>query len=54
MKKSGKQQPPKEMDRHTCIQKISFDANNYPVMGELIGISIAIKEPSGDKIKVLT
>ena len=37
-----------EMDRHTCIQKISFDENNYPVMGEPIGIGKEIDSPSGE------
>ena len=37
-----------EMDRHTCIQKIGFDAEGYPVMGEPIGINVQIKSPSGE------
>ena len=37
-----------EMDRHTCIQKISFDENDYPVMGEPIGIGKEIDSPSGE------
>jgi GH43 family beta-xylosidase len=35
-----------EMDRHTCVQKIYFDENDYPVMGEPIGITTEINEPS--------
>ena len=37
-----------EMDRHTCVQKIAFDENDYPVMGEPIGINKEIKSPSGE------
>ena len=37
-----------EMIRHTCVQKISFDENNYPVMGEPVGINIEINSPSGE------
>lgn len=37
-----------EMIRHTCIQKIAFDKNDYPVMGEPIGINTEINEPSGE------
>ena len=37
-----------EMDRHTCIQKISFDENDYPVMGEPIGINKELESPSGE------
>ena len=37
-----------EMDRHTCIQKISFDENDYPVMGAPIGINKELESPSGE------
>ena len=37
-----------EMIRHTCIQKIYFDENDYPVMGEPIGVSKTIDAPSGE------
>lgn len=37
-----------EMIRHTCIQKIAFDENDYPVMGEPVGINTAIAAPSGE------
>jgi GH43 family beta-xylosidase len=37
-----------EMVRHTCVQKIDFDKNDYPVMGEPVGINRLIKEPSGE------
>lgn len=37
-----------EMDRHTCIQKISFDENDYPFMGEPIGINKELESPSGE------
>ena len=38
-----------EMDRHTCIQKISFDESGYPVMGDPVGINVEIASPSGEK-----
>lgn len=37
-----------EMDRQTCIQKISFDETGYPIMGEPIGINIKTNDPSGE------
>ena len=37
-----------EMDRHTCIQKISFDETGYPVMGAPIGINKEVEDPSGE------
>lgn len=37
-----------EMDRQTCIQKISFDEKDYPVMGLPIGINKEIVPPSGE------
>ena len=37
-----------EMDRHTCIQKISFDENDYPVMGQPVSINTSLKSPSGE------
>ena len=39
----------KEMDRHTCIQKISFDKTGYPVMGMPIGVDIWQESPSGEQ-----
>lgn len=38
----------KPMDRQTCIQKISFDIENYPVMGSPVGVNVAIAAPSGE------
>ncbi len=40
-----------EMIRHTCIQKISFDENDYPIMGEPVGIDIPLIEPAGESEK---
>ena len=37
-----------DMDRHTCIQKIAFDENDYPVMGLPIEINKMIDSPSGE------
>jgi GH43 family beta-xylosidase len=37
-----------EVDRYTCIQKISFDKNGYPILGKPIGIKEAILPPSGE------
>ena len=37
-----------EMIRHTCIQKIAFDENDYPVMGEPVGPDLELKSPSGE------
>ena len=37
-----------EMDRHTCIQKISFDETGYPVMGDPVGVDVEIEDPSGE------
>ena len=34
------------MDRHTCVQKISFDNDGYPVMGDPVGTGICIDAPS--------
>lgn len=34
------------MIRHTCIQKISFDENDYPVMGAPVGIDVELDDPS--------
>ncbi len=39
----------KEMDRHVCVQKIDFDENGYPVMGEPIGTKHDIASPSGEE-----
>ena len=39
-----------EMIRHTCVQKITFDENDYPVMGAPIGINILLAPPSGEEI----
>ena len=36
------------MDRHTCVQKISFNEKGYPVMGKPVGIKEYIKSPSGE------
>ena len=33
-----------DMDRHTCIQKIDFDKNDYPVMGAPVGINKRFKK----------
>lgn len=38
----------KDMDRHTCIQRISFDENDYPVMGAPVGVNKTIPSPSGE------
>ena len=38
-----------EMDRHTCVQKIDFDENDYPVMGLPVGIENEISSPSGEE-----
>lgn len=38
-----------EMIRHTCIQKIAFDENDYPVMGDPVGKGIDLESPSGEK-----
>ena len=37
-----------EMIRHTCIQKIGFDENDYPVMGDPVGINRELDSPSGE------
>ena len=37
-----------EMIRHTCIQKIDFDENDYPVMGDPVGVDRKISSPSGE------
>lgn len=38
-----------EMIRHTCIQKIDFDENDYPVMGDPVGIDKELESPSGEE-----
>lgn len=38
-----------EMPRHTCVQKIKFDDNDYPVMGEPIGTEKEFASPSGEE-----
>ena len=38
-----------EVPRYTCVQKISFDETDYPVMGEPVGIEKEINAPSGEK-----
>ena len=35
-------------DRFVCIQKISFDESDYPVLGAPIGIGKEIESPSGE------
>lgn len=37
-----------EMDRHSCIQKITFDENDYPVMGKPVAINEEMPVPSGE------
>ena len=34
------------IDRYTCIQKINFDKDNYPVMGEPVGVDALLASPS--------
>lgn len=38
----------REVDRYTCVQKIDFDENNYPIMGEPTGKKENIPSPSGE------
>ena len=36
----------KEMDRQTCIQKIDFDENDFPLFGEPVGINKELETPN--------
>ncbi len=39
-----------EVDRYTCIQKIGFDKDGYPVFGEPTGVKENLPSPSGEKL----
>lgn len=38
----------KEVDRYTCVQKISFNESGYPVFGEPTGVKKTLIPPSGE------
>lgn len=38
----------RDMDRHTCVQKIWFDDACYPIMGDPVGVDQQITPPSGE------
>lgn len=37
-----------EVNRYTCVQKISFDQTGYPVLGLPVGTKVSIASPSGE------